>query len=128
MAGDIIDREYLDINGMEFEVETLNQDPDDSSNVVNAMTKNNQPVGMSRGNETWEITADVAVRVSNVDNMVALDDLFSNKTDVPVTVIQEGGKAYSYEHGFVTGLGESSSHGESVKRSIAIKAWGRNSV
>lgn len=128
MAGDLLDREYLDINGMEFEVETLNQEPDNNSNVVDSMTRNGQPLGMSSGNLKWEITADLVVKASQLDYIDALEQYLTNVTEVPIVVMQEGGRSYGYTTGFVTGMGSSASSGESIKRSITVKAWGRSSI
>ncbi len=128
MAGDIIDREYLDINGIDFEVETLNMDPEKNSSIVESMTRNKHPLGVTSGNQHWVITADIVLKISQLSDMDSLDDLYKNDTEVPITVLQEGGNAISFQSGFITGLSETSSNGEAAKRSVTVTAWGRSTV
>jgi len=126
MAGDLIDREYLDINGVEFEAETLNQEGDKSATTINAMTKNNAPIGVAAGNVVYTITADIAVRESQIDAIVTdLDELFEDNDQVPVVITQENGKTISYEAAVITGLSDAATHGDAIKRSVTMTAWGR---
>lgn len=126
MAGDLIDREYLDINGVEFEAETINHEGDKSAATINAMTKKNTPIGVAAGNVVYTVTADIAIRASQIAEIVDdLDELFEDNTEVPVITTQEGGKTISYEAGVITGLSDAASHGDAIKRSVTMTCWGR---
>lgn len=126
MAGDMIDREYIDINGNEYEVETLNQEADKSATTINAMTKSNSPLGVAAGNVVYNVTCDIAVRASQIDAIVGdLDEWFEDNDEIPVVITQENGKTISYAYAVITGLSDAATHGDSVKRSVTMTAWDR---
>lgn len=122
MAGDIIDRAYLDVDGEQVFCDSIDIDPENQSDFVNAMTPNNEPLGIRSGNEQFDVKADVTMRATEE---VDFDDHWHKKTIVKIMVNFEGGKTHSFGKAVVTKPGIAAKVGEEVKRSIELKAWSR---
>ncbi len=121
MAGDPIDRAYLEIDGDQVFCDSISTDPEDDSDFVTAMTKDNQPIGVSHGNLRHRLTAEMSVRE---DEDVNFHRLLEDKSNVPVSIEYENGETWDWSNGVISKVGMAARHGEKVTRSVDILAWG----
>ena len=121
MAGDIIDRAYLEIDGDQVHCDSIDIDPEDDSEFVTAMTPSNDPLGVSMGNRRYRLRADVTVRE---DEDVDFHQLWEEKESIPVGVEFESGVTWEFSEGYISKPGIAARHGEACKWSIEILAFG----
>lgn len=122
MAGDIIDRAYLDIDGAQVFCDSIDIEPENDSDWVTAMTPDNNPLGVRGGNDRFGVSADITMRETEEVNF---DSLWQERTIVKIMVEFEGGSVHTYQKAVVTKSGTAAKHGEEVKRSIELNAWDR---
>lgn len=122
MAGDVIDRAYFEIDGKQVYCDSIEEDPEDDTDFVTAMTPNNDPIGFRSGNLRYNLSAEVTMLAAE---QVDFDKLWTAKRIVKAKVIFEGGKVHAYNKVVVAKPGTAAKHGEEVKRSIECKAYGR---
>lgn len=123
MAGNVIDKASIDINGEIYWADSVDIDPEDDTDFVTAMTDNNQPLGIKRGNERFNISAEISLTIDQTGD--GLETAWSEKSNVPVIVYFENGETHSFSKGAISKIGLAAKSGESVKRTIEIKAWDR---
>ncbi|MFH1833526.1 MAG: hypothetical protein ABH877_00760 [bacterium] len=122
-AGNICDRAYVVIDGTTLEFESFTVKRENSSKVVNAMTRDGNPLGVAKGNRSWVISGDLAMRPGTED--VDLDALEEDDTSFAAGVEYASGPSYQYQKAVITGLDESAGHGEECKRTVEITCWDR---
>lgn len=122
-AGKVIDRAYVVIDGVTLEFESFSVSMDNASKVVQAMTRDGNPLGVAKGNRVWTISGDLAMRPGT--EAIDLDDMEENDTMFAAGVEYYGGAAYNYQQAVITKLDESAGHGEEAKRTVEIMAWDR---
>jgi hypothetical protein len=121
MPGDPIDRAYLEIDGDQIYCDSIDIEPEDDSEFVTAMTKDNEPIGVSMGNRRYRIRADITVRE---DEDVDLHQLWEDKENVPAGVEFESGKTWEFSNGYVSKPGISARHGEKATWSLELLCYG----
>jgi hypothetical protein len=83
-----IDRAYLDIDGINVACDSIDIEPEDDTDFVTAMTKDNEPIGTKSGNRRFSVSAKVTM---TDDEEVDFEALWEEKTNVKVNVEFEGG-------------------------------------
>jgi hypothetical protein len=121
MAGNVVDKASIDISGDILWADSVDIAPEDDTDFVTAMTDDNSPLGIKRGNERFTVTAEVTMTVDDDTVEAAWED----KRNVPVVVYFENGVTHSFAYGAIAKVDLAAKSGESVKRTIEIKAWGR---
>ena len=119
-TGDPIDRAYLEIDSTQVFCESIDPDFDDKTEWVDAMTKDNQPLGVVRGNQHGEIKATIAMLEGEEVDFI---DLWEKKTNIPVTIEYQEGATLSFGKGVLSKPGISSKHGDKTTWSIELKCW-----
>lgn len=122
-AGNIIDRAFVVVNDVTLEYETFTVTRENNSKVVNAMTRDNNPLGVAKGNRVFVIAGDLTMRPGT--EAIDLDELEENDTLFSAGVEYQNGVSYTYQKAVITKLDESAGHGENAKRSVEITAWDR---
>jgi hypothetical protein len=120
--GDPIDRAYLEINGVQVTCESIDVDPDDKTEWVEAMTRDNYPLGVVRGNMKAEVKATIAMREAEADDIDILE-LWEKKTNVPVSIEYQNGRTISFGKGVVAKPAISSKHGSATNETLDMKCW-----
>jgi hypothetical protein len=121
-TGDPIDRAYLEVDGEQVYCESIDIDLDDKTDWVDAMTKDNEPLGVVSGNRHGEIKATLAVREDDEDDIDWID-LWEKKTNVTVVVEFENGRTFSFAKGVVSKPSEGAKHGDKATRQVELKCW-----
>lgn len=123
-TGDPISRAFLTVNGKKVVCESIEMDPDDGTEFVEAMTEDNEPLGVSHGNLKNTITAEIPMREGDTAD-VDFDDLQETKSNVVTTVEFRSGRIHTFQKGVVAKHAPSSRVGEKVTRSVELKVWRR---
>jgi hypothetical protein len=121
-TGDPIDRAYLEIDGVQLSCEDIDIKFDDGTQWVEAMTRDNLPLGVVRGNQKAEVSATVAMREDEEDD-IDLIDLYEKKTNVAVSVEFQNGRTISFGKGVVSAPNPSSKHGDKATYKVDLKCW-----
>lgn len=121
MSGYVVDKASLDIGSETLWSDSVDVSPEDDTDFVLAMTDDNMPLGVKRGNERFTISCEVSMTTDSDELEAAWED----KRNVPVIVYYENGPTHSFAYGAISKIDIAAKSGESVKRTIEVKAWGR---
>lgn len=121
-TGDVIDRAYISFNGKKIVAESIDIELDDGTKLVEAMTKDREPIGFASGNMKATVKADLAMREDDQDD-VDFHRLWSKQTNVSVTVEFEGGQSWTWNKGRIMKPSISAKTGDQAKRSVEIQAY-----
>jgi hypothetical protein len=121
MAGDPIVNAFLEVDGDQIELDSVEIKPEDDAQFVTAMTRSGEPIGVSSGNRRYTITAEATIRE---DEDVDLHDLWESKSNVPTDVEFENGDTWAFSNGRISNPTPKANHGEPAKWSFDILCWG----
>lgn len=121
-TGDIIDRAYISFNGKTLVADSIDVELDDGTKLVEAMTRDREPIGFSSGNMRATIKADIAMTEDDVDD-VDFTRLWSKQTNVSVTVEFENGQTYTWNKGRIVKPSIQAKQGDHSKRTVEIVAY-----
>ena len=117
-----IDRAYLDIDGTNVACDSIDIEPEDDTDFVTAMTKDNEPIGTKSGNRRYNVTCKVTM---TDDEEVDFEALWEEKTNVKVNVEFEGGTYWTFGKGVIAKSGIAAAHGDKTTRNLDLKCWQR---
>jgi len=123
-TGDPISRAFVNVNGKTAVAESVEIDPDDSTEFVEGMTEDNEPLGVSHGNMKTTITLEIPMREGDSAD-IDWEDLQETKENVITTVRFRNGRTHTYQKGVVAKAPNSASTGEKASRSIELMVWRR---
>ena len=116
-----IDRAYLEIEGDQILCESVGIDMEDGSAFVEAMTPDNEPLGFSRGNRKYTVTADVTMDESDP---VDFHQIWADGDEFTAEVQYEGGLTYAWNRCILTSLSTKSQTGDKTTYSLSMLCMG----
>jgi hypothetical protein len=122
MANNVIDKVSIDVGSSILWADSVEVDTEDGTDFVDAMTDNNEPLGIKRGTEKFTITVEVSMTTDQDDE---IDAAWEDKRNIPVTIYFDGGNTWSFSKGAISKAGISAKSGEAVQRRIEVKSWSR---
>ena len=122
MAPQIIDRCYLTIDGTEVVCESIDTDVDPAEQIVNAMTRDNLPLGRAHGNPKIDLAVVTAMDGSS-DGM-DFEAMCLSKQEFSATKEYEGGTIKTYVHCAVAKATERARTGAHVSWNLTITSLG----
>jgi len=121
-TGDPIDRAYLEIDGVQLSCEDIDIKFVDGTQWVEAMTRDNLPLGVVRGNQKAEVTASIAMREDEADD-IDLVDIWEKGTNVAVSIEFQNGRTISFGKGVISAPNPSGKHGDKATWKVDLKCW-----
>ena len=122
MAPQIIDRCYLTIDSQEVICESIDTDVDPSAQVVEAMTRDNLPIGYAYGNPKIKLSVVTAMDASA--DGIDFEAMALNKTLFSATKEYEGSSIKTYVHCCIMKVAERAATGKHVSYSLDVHALG----
>ncbi len=122
MAPQIVDRCYLTIDGVEVLCASIDKDIDPSAQVVEAMTKDNLPIGYAYGNPKIRLTAETALDASS--DGIDFEEMSLSKQEFTSSIEYEGGTSKTYVRCIIMKATERARTGQHVSWNLDIHALG----
>ena len=119
-SGDPIDRAYLEISGTRLPFDSIDNNPEDGSKFVEAMTPDREPLGVVSGTVKYTLKGTLTMRVSEE---IDLHSIWRNKTLFQAAIEYEGGKTWSWGRAKLSKCDLSSKNGEETKWTVEVLAW-----
>lgn len=122
MAPQIIDRCYLSIGSQEVVCESIDTDVDPSAQVVEAMTRDNLPLGYAYGNP--KIKLSVVTAMDGSDDGIDFEAMVFAREEFTATKEYEGGTIKSYVRCVIMKVTERARTGSHVSYNLDIHSLG----
>jgi hypothetical protein len=113
----LVDRAYIEINGVQLPLEVTDTDHDPSAKEVEAMTRDGAHLGWAFGNPKYTVTGDVPLDADQTD--IDLLQTCADKTPITVMIEYEGADAWNYTEGLILKASRKSGTGKHVVDSIS---------
>jgi len=116
-----IDRAYLEIDGDQLVCDSITIKATDGAQHITAMTPDNEPIGISRGNRQYSVSAELTMRD---DEAVDFHQLWVDREEITVEVQFEGGVTWAWQTCELSEPGLSAKHGDKVSWSLELLCRG----
>lgn len=120
---DLIDRCYLTIDGDDVPCESIDTDVDPAAQVVNAMTRDNLPLGVAFGNPNIEHS--VVTAMDGSSDGIDFEEMILSKKIFTATKEYEGGSIKTYVKCFLKKCTERARSGSHVSYNLTIHSLGK---